>query len=251
MIEIKGKKMVKKEIIKTVVLDCLSRTTVHALPNIVKTNSNILLRILWTVSFLSCSVICFYSCITLTQIYYSYEISTKISIIQEIPTEFPTVSFCNSKLLNQSNPITLRYFNINLLVKNASYYDSFVLPNTFPNDRNLTISDRKIMSFQIEHIFRGCWYNSVSCDVKNFTYFYSPLYGNCYSFNSGLNNDGTKYPIRKVPLNSDYYGLFFEMFPDSGYDVESKFIISIHNQSIAPFTKGNSYTAPVNMETKL
>jgi hypothetical protein len=65
-------RMETRKVIKDVVVDCLSKTILHAILNFFKTENNILVRILWIISFFISSGFCIYSCIATKQTYYSY-----------------------------------------------------------------------------------------------------------------------------------------------------------------------------------
>ncbi len=140
------------------------------------------MRILWISSFFISSGFCFYSCTATVQIYYSYNSFNKITEIQEIPSQFPTISLCNFKLLNQSNPETLKFLDDNKDVTS----DFNGLRTSFAIDKNLSTEDRKQIGFLIENMLRVCVFNNQICYPNIFTYFYSPVYANCYSFNSGI-----------------------------------------------------------------
>ena len=86
--------------LKSVLLDCFAETTFHALPKISKTNNHMVMKIIWACSLLSCTIYCIIICVQQFQEYYSYPTSTMISAVEELPTQFPTISFCNVKLLN-------------------------------------------------------------------------------------------------------------------------------------------------------
>jgi hypothetical protein len=60
---------------------------------------------------------------------------------QEIPSQFSTISLCNLKLLNQSNPETLKFLDNNKDIA----ADFTALRAAFAND--LSIEDRKQMGF--------------------------------------------------------------------------------------------------------
>jgi hypothetical protein len=69
-----------------------------------------------------------------------------------------------------------------------------------------------------------------------------------------MDNDGTKSFIRKVSSNARLYGLWLEInagpnSTETYFDDRSGFVI--HNQSIIPFSKGNTLTASANMHTEI
>ena len=243
-----------------VIIECFSDSTLHALPKITKPSNHKILKIIWVFCLVGCTAYCCYSCLTAFQNYYSYPTTTKLSIVQELPTQFPAISFCNLKLLNRSNPNTLEYVNKNPAIKEAQ--NQFRLRFAFANDKNLNTEDRKEMGFKLENMllpdipFDFCYYDNDFCNVSDFTYFSNPAYGNCYSFNIGYNNDGSKYEIKQSSTTDKLYGLQLELFignpsVDTFQESSDGIAVSIHNQTIAPFSKGNTLLIPPGAETDI
>ena len=244
---------------KNIILECFSNTTFHALPNIVKPNNHLVLKLIWFVCLLACAVYCFINCVSQFEKYYSYPTSIMISNVQEVPTDFPVISICNIKLLNRSNPYTISYMSKTPEVKLASHY---LLRFVFSNDKTLSFENRTELGFKIEDmlVFQPpnywCNYNNDFCDPSHFTYFYNQAYGNCYSFNIGYYSNGTKYKIKKSSTSDKMYGLMIALFVgdpiiDTVKEESDGVVISIHNQSIAPFTKGKPILVPSGAETDL
>ena len=236
--------------IRGVLLECLSSTTFHGISNISKRNSHISLKIIWISCLLACSGYCCYYCSRIFLNYYSYPFTTKISIFHETPTDFPAISFCNTKLLNRSNPLTFKLINETSALNQVE--DQYRLRFSFANIENLTSNTRKEFGFKLENMLlpsnkigkQWCFFNNEFCDVSDFTYFYNPSYGNCYSFNIGYYDNGTKYRIQKSLTNDKNYGFNLELFigdpaVDTLQESSDGIIMSIHNQSIAPFSKGS------------
>ncbi|XP_042336609.1 amiloride-sensitive sodium channel subunit gamma [Sceloporus undulatus] len=49
--------------------------------------------------------------------------------------------------------------------------------------------EKERMSYSPNELILSCSFDGVSCDSRNFTSFHHPLYGNCYTFNSGQNGE--------------------------------------------------------------
>ena len=72
---------------------CLN-TTMHGLPSIVR-NELILIKIIWTIVFLSSSGYCAYLIVKMIQNYLEYNYVTNIDTLYERPSIFPTIMVCN------------------------------------------------------------------------------------------------------------------------------------------------------------
>ena len=241
-----------KRLLKNVLLEFCDDTTIHGCKNIGKESNNMVLRILWVCCLLACSSYCFYSCSQIFQNFYSYPSTTKISVVQEIPTLFPAFSFCNAKSLNMSSNLTRDYVKLHA----SSIIDEASVRFLTGNDQNLSETARKEMGFQIEEMLIYCYFNFKFCNYSDFKYFYNPLYGNCYTFNSGFFDNGTERKIETVSSNGYNYGLQIALYlgdPSADlYDTYySGIVASINNQSIEPFTKGDLIKASATKSTDL
>jgi hypothetical protein len=246
-------------LVKRVLLDCLTETTFHALPKISKKNNHLVMKIIWLCSLIACTIYCTINCVQQFQEYYSYPTSTMISTIEELPTQFPAISFCNVKLLNRSNTKTMDYINNNPSISQAGH---FLLRFAYANDQNLKVKDRKELGYKIENmlVFQSpnywCNFNNDFCYPNDFTYFYNPAYGNCYSFNIGFDNNGSKVDIKNTSTSDKMYGLMVALFlgdpsVDTVKEDSDGIIMSIHNQSTAPFTQGIPILVSSEAETDI
>ena len=202
------------KIMKKIIFDSITQSSLHGLPKITA-QSSLILQIIYTLCFFVCLGYCIVSCILITQKYRLYQSTTKISIVQEVPTNFPAISFCNSKLLNRTNPLTVKLINDTSALNQVE--DQYRLRFSFANIKNLTSEERKEFGFKLENMLLPsnkigkpwCFFNNDFCDVDDFTYFYNPAYGNCYSFNIGYYNNGTKYEVQKSLTNDKNFGFYF------------------------------------------
>ena len=200
-----------------------------------------------------------YDCVSQFQDYFNYPTSTVISTVQEVPTQFPVISFCNMKLLNRSNPNTKSYISNNTVIGQAS---NFLLRFVYANDQKLSMENRKEFGYKIENMLvfeppnYWCNFNNDFCSPIDFTYFYNSAYGNCYSFNIGYFDNGTKYDIKQSSTSDKLFGLNMALFVgdpaiDTSKEEADGIVLSIHNQTIAPFTKGRAINVPAGAETDI
>ena len=242
-------------LLKETLKDSCMDTTTHAIPNILKERSHLIVKIIWILCFLASGIYCLVSIVQTFQNYFSYPSYVTIQIVQEIPSQFPAVSFCNMKTVNASNSYTKSY-----LTSNAMYFtlpqnmfpslgtwsliSSWLMRTTINNDKTLTIANKKSLGYQIEDMLVTCHYNFLECYASDFTYFYSPLYGNCYTFNSGTYDNGSTYSPKTSNLNGPFFGLTLELYlgnpsNDLNYENNEGLILSINNQTAEPFWQGD------------
>jgi hypothetical protein len=124
-----------------------------------------------------------------------------LHIIVEWPQAFPAVTICNysplrydqfigpflnyTNALNLTNTTDTTQFDIT-----QSYYIYDFLIDKL--NQNEPLND---YFFSLETMMMNCSYNGLPCSVANFTWFTSPLFGMCYTFNAKL-KDGTDADIK-------------------------------------------------------
>ncbi|XP_006125866.2 epithelial sodium channel subunit gamma [Pelodiscus sinensis] len=91
------------------------------------------------------------------------------------------------------------------------------------------------MGYSAEDLLLTCFFDGISCDSRNFTPFHHPLYGNCYTFNSGEN--GT---ILTTSTGGSEYGLQVVLYVEEA-DYNPFLVTStgakiiVHDQDEYPF----------------
>ena len=79
---------------RTILIEAGLTTTIHALPNILRTKYTFL-KMFWLFIFLLLSSLCFTLIINNIQTFFQYETVTKTTVNYQVSTEFPTVTICN------------------------------------------------------------------------------------------------------------------------------------------------------------
>lgn len=252
-----------KERILQILRDACLVSTIHAIPNIIRTN-RILIKLMWSICLLVSIGYCFFLVFQSISNYFEYEVVTKISVVHEIPTLFPAVSICNSnsfltnysfeyakKILEKNKiPFNLDHPHINFLSTSQKLFFAkyFIGVNSLneilPNEHRLK------MGLNQSNLFISCMFNSMQCRPDDFEWYFDPLLGNCFRFNSG------KYsPIKTLTRPGYLNGLQFELYlgepeSDFSYAFQSGAIIFVHNQSITPhFSEGMNL--PVGMASNI
>ena len=72
----------------------------HLISNLMRSR-NIFFKMLFITCFLISTTYCVYTIARITENYYKYDTVTSLKVRQEIPTNFPAVSFCNLKPFNK------------------------------------------------------------------------------------------------------------------------------------------------------
>jgi hypothetical protein len=251
---------------KNSIKETCASTTMHAIPNILRESSHLILKIIWIICFVICSGLCLYFIIDAFQNFLAYPVVINRSIVQEIPSQFPKVSFCNNKFTNISINIS-QYLNISPLREKATYdnntnifkslyewdVSSNYLIKAIFNSPNFSKPFRKLVGYQIEDMLISCYFNYKPCYSTDFTYFYSEMYGNCYTFNGGVDGNGTTLPIKTVSSNGLFYGLTLELFIGNPYNnwltTQDGILLSIQNQTSASFLQDKILKASSGAET--
>jgi hypothetical protein len=235
--------------IRDVFLEFCDDSTIHGPKNMAKSSNHIALRIFWAMCTAACTAYCIYSCVQIFQNYNSWPTTTKITLAKEIPTQFPKVSFCNLKSLDCGTNDTLDFIN------QTEISDEFDARLEMGNS-NLTIAQKKKLGFSIDDMLVSCKFNMQECNSSVFTYFYSETYGNCYTFNSGYNSNGSNQSILTSSSSGSNFGLQLIIYlGDPSVDMyrtyDAGLVVSIDNQSIVPFTKGDKIQLSARANTDL
>ena len=79
------------------------------------------------------------------------------------------------------------------------------------NDLNDTI--KQSISYSLEESVIQCIFNGFPCNLKSdFKWYFHPFLGNCYSYNTGLDNLGNKLDIKEISKSGKQNGLQLELF---------------------------------------
>ncbi len=167
-------------------------TSTHGLPGIARSQS-IPNCIFWIVVFLSFTGIMLYFVTESISSYFQYETQTSVTFDAEWPQPFPAVTICNYSPLRYDQFIE-PYLNYTNALNITNTNDT----NTFTSTQALYVNDflqYKINAgesisdyfYPLSAMLMKCVYNGLNCSVDNFTYFTSPVYGRCYTFNAKSN----------------------------------------------------------------
>ena len=128
-------------------------------------------------------------------VYFNYDVSTTSRTIFETPTLFPKVTFCNI------NWITTKYaYN---LTQNGVKW----------SDMQKGQDKQKKLGHDLDDILLDCTFNNNQCNSIDFHWSYDETYGNCYTFNSGLNsNRSEQIKLKETSIGGPDLGLKLTLY---------------------------------------
>ena len=259
---------------KNIISDTIENSTSHGIPKMAY-NMHIGLKIMWAFFLLASTASCVYFIIIGFISYYQYNTYISSSEIQEIPSKFPAISICNSKFINkvaatdyinssseiQSNLASMVPWTTNLTEYGQyfwkGFFETYILQATVSRDSNLTTTQKSFLGFQLSDMLLVCRYNWVTCSASDFSLVLDPLYGNCYTYNSGKDANGTTVNIQNMSVPGANYGLSIELFTgdpalQSKYEYKGDgFVVFVHNQSNPSLLNSKSILVPTGTETNL
>ena len=147
--------------------------------------------------------------------YYSFGVSITMSKVNELPATFPAITLCNVNPFNEAHSKVLQYIEEKMkledCLKNSSpldfencfnlkyaFQDSFnnafdkfldKLKRIVASDTNITAEFRASLGYFLDRdMLVSCHYNGEVCSETNgsFYRYWNNNYGNCYSFNLGI-----------------------------------------------------------------
>jgi hypothetical protein len=142
-------------LIKESIFETCVDTSTHAMPNILKQSNNIVLKITWIFCLMGCTGYCTKLIIESIQQYLLYPSITSTSIVEDIPTQFPAVSFCNIKLVNSSTKLGASLTKLSTVKNNLNmplyfwFYMQNSLLRTIINNGSYSEDSKKSAGFFI------------------------------------------------------------------------------------------------------
>ena len=222
------------------------RSHIDFLPKIFET-SNGALRFIWLFIFAGFSGVTAWLVIKNIIDYAQYECVSKIEIINERPSEFPTVTICDYNPLSTKAAQSLvqkkmlETYGVDLA--NVTYAQAedvlsnlFALTRQYAKSEYYTSAQKKALGFRPSQII-NC---GLGCDpFKDLRWFFDYSYGNCYQFNSGYDNLDNKVALKLITSEGPSYGFVINIGPITNFNsyptVMSRGLkIFIHNSSLDP-----------------
>ena len=210
-----------------VMIETLSNSTAHAIPNIIRSKEKGV-KLMWLIFLIISTGFCSFLVIQGILDYFDHEVNSKTrTIYDENETLFPTVTICNK------NTFTTEYaYNfLKDLIKEKNLTDvfdasqikklSFNTKTTqlfnllypalgFIKNKNLSDNDKKKFDFSIKDILIDCYFNGQRCNYTDFEEVYE--YGNCFKFNSGKDFFRNKIDFRNSIKAGNSFGLIVVLY---------------------------------------
>jgi hypothetical protein len=227
--------------LKGLIKETLYNSVAQAIIKIIET-PYYTLKIFLFICVIASSGICSYLIIELIMGYLSYGVSTTSRTLYETPATFPKVTICNMnpfrtqyaveflKKINQQFTNAIDIFNEVEMSKLDFETKSNLLLNIhwlgIYQMNGLNETEKRKLSHPLEDILISCYFNTQSCDVNDFTWYFDPHFGNCWIYNSGQNRTG-----QRVPLSSN-------SFPGVIFGLQTGFYVNFYEN----LTTFNSFT---------
>ena len=238
------------EKIRNVLHEIILSSTFHAIPNIIR-SERLFFKIMWTLCFLLSFSYCFTSICRSINSFLDREIVTNIKIISEIPTQFPSVSFCNlnpfvtdyalDKLDQFKRKLGLNFSNLDtsnqtLFKKIKKIKSDFLMHSMY---ELLTDENKKQFSYPLEDILIECSFGRKNCISNDFFWYFDTQYGNCFTFNKGKNSKGEIIPIIESQKAGIQFGLNVQFFIGNPSKIDeiirsSGVHVIVHNSTLDP-----------------
>ncbi|XP_077864617.1 epithelial sodium channel subunit beta-2-like, partial [Saccoglossus kowalevskii] len=216
--------------------------------------------------------------------YFNYDVTYDIAVVfRELP--FPAVTICNLNPLRQSklgdlgteylnelgfldfdttddNQTSEFDWNAEIPVDSdwdddSNFFDGF--DDEYAAEINLTrimsILDpslRKSVGHQSKDFIQECTFNGGKCSTANFTLVLNSKYGNCFSFNTGINDSEILSTVRPGPTRGLTLTLFIEQDEYlTDYTENAGAVVLVHPHSIVAFPEEQGIEVPPGFSTSI
>ena len=243
--------------------DWCIHSTFDGLSGLVRTNI-IIIRVIWICSLLICSFLCVYFVVTMTYGFFSFKVITTIKVQKNSIVDFPAVTICNLFPFDKRNA---KGFIDSILAKNnLSTARNVILSNMNPKLINTLIKSniasqpnstlKQKFGFDLDYMLLGCFFNGEECNSSDFIWRYDYDFTNCYTFNSGYDQNGNKVKIKTINEAGSDRSFRVELL--IGEDAEqSEFILNsgarivVHNQSVTPIISSEGKDISTQFQTNI
>ena len=230
------------------ILATIETTTCHAIPNIIRTRNHFI-RIMWVVAFLASFIYSIISIVNMVVDYLSYGVVVNIEAVQDFELEFPAITICNYNPIDYTEKeaiLTVDEYLFNITNKTSN---SFSFNNKgYSKDscnrkyKQYFVSDSEKFlkfGFSLDKMLIDCQYDGKPCSKDDFFPLTSPIFGKCYSFNSGKSYSGSEIPVKKLTRNGLNNGLKLQLYVGASEYLpcwmhENGALVVVHNRLVPP-----------------
>ena len=218
--------------VKETILEWSKRVDINSYRKILDYRGNFLVQFLWLLILLASTGATFLLIASSIIDYLKFEVTSQIKIVNELPVQFPTVTFChNDPFTSKKGEDFLK--NISLLYNTTDEaiifrMAKYLLSKRKPQDKMALSS-----GFLIE-----CFIGDRDC-YNDLHWYWSFQYGNCFQFNSGLNLNNQKNDFLNVTSKGKDNGLeirVWSMFGLNKYITSGGrgLVVYVHNRTFKP-----------------
>ena len=163
----------------------IDNSTLHGMQYVFNGQTKIR-TIIWTTFLIMGTTYFFYQSSVLLKRYYSYQVTTKMTLKYEKLPEFPAVTICHFNMLRKT---FVQKHNAQQVLKYALRFAKRTEINSttinWTDLQNLTMDFiYTVGGHQIGEMMRTCLWSGEECNHRNFTKILTPM-GLCHTFNSG------------------------------------------------------------------
>ncbi|XP_070543785.1 amiloride-sensitive sodium channel subunit gamma-like [Ptychodera flava] len=270
--------------IRNTLADFGSNTTAHGFARLVAADSKIV-KFLWMLICCLCWGLFIWQAIVFIEKYYRFEVSYSISVdFRVLP--FPAVTVCNMNPLRESaleniadkykeRLAFLKYEeqseddadadeeSIFTTTSESESLSEYSLEENYDFDfrqglnlsmmmSNLPEDVRNATGHRKEDLIQECVFNGITCSSKNFTLVLNPMYGNCYSFNTGANGADIIHTSKPGPSTGLQLTLFIEQNEYlNGSTENAGAVVLVHPPDTVPFPEEQGLELPPGFSTSL
>jgi hypothetical protein len=232
---------IKMKGLKAIILAWSQSVDINCYTKMMNYRPNFKVQFIWLLILLGSTGATFYFISKSIIDYFNYDVVSQTTVINEVPTQFPAVTFCDN------NPFSTEEAHI--YMKNIADANG-ILPNVLPyqttfltqlNASSPSTSDeiRTKLGLKVNQILTSKYANN---DCKSdLHWFWSLSYGNCYTFNSGLNLTNQKINLKETYRYGKDFGLSISV---NLIDMNKYFtsnakglVVFVHNSSFKPSSK--------------
>ena len=225
---------------KEIFLDWSKRVDINVYTKMLEYSPNYKVQFIWLLILLGSTGATFYFISKSIIDYFNYDVVSQTTVINEVPTQFPAVTFCDN------NPFSTEEAQIymesvadsNGLVSSKSPLEMLILSQL--NSSSPSTSDELRMKLGLKLSQITCKYANNDCK-SDLHWFWSFFFGNCYTFNSGLNLTNQKINLKEIYRLGKDFGLSISV---NLIDMNKYFssnakglVVFVHNCSFKPSSK--------------
>jgi acid-sensing ion channel 1 len=176
-------------LIKSIIKEWTSLSTIHSIGQIAASKNNIF-RYVSYLCLIVFSSLCILQIKTTVEEFFQYKTVVNINKKERSSLTFPAIDICNLNIMNK-NSILLLKNNASLiqnLFNDTDLYETLEMRNE--NIKSIIFAADFLYNYgavfwSFENFFLSCHFNREKCSKEDFYYYHSYDYGACYSFNLG------------------------------------------------------------------